>query len=218
MTHRTRLASALISAALLASLAVSGAAAHDHDKGLGSELAAVRAATARFHDVNAAIAAGYALAPAPAPLHECISSFDGTGAMGYHFINGSLLDATVDPLKPEALVYAPDRHGKLHLVALEYVTFQGPWMDAHGSAMPTLFGQMFMSTGEPNRYQIPAFFSLHLWLWQDNPAGLFAPFNPSVSCDPGSGRHGNGGEAALAVARTSATGFDCAIDKKATAA
>ena len=217
MTHRTRLTSALISAALLASLAVSTAAAHDRGHGLGRELAAVRAVTARFHNVDAAIAAGYAQPPAPAPLHECISSFDGTGAMGYHFINGSLLDATLDPLKPEVLVYAPDRHGKLHLVALEYVTFQGPWMDAHGSDMPTLFGQMFMATGDPNRYAIPAFFSLHLWLWKDNPSGLFAPFNPAVSCDPGSGHHGKGGDASRAGARTAAARFDCDVDKKATA-
>jgi hypothetical protein len=92
----------------------------------------------------------------------------------------------VDPRKPEALVYAPDRWGRLHLVALEYVVFQAPWKAEHGSAMPRLFHQMFMSTGEPNRYEIPAFFSLHVWLWKFNPAGLFEPFNPRVSCDPGS--------------------------------
>jgi hypothetical protein len=41
---------------------------------------------------------------------------------------------------------------------------------------------MFMSTGEANRYQIPAFYSLHVWLWQTNPSGTFAAFNPDVSC------------------------------------
>ena len=54
--------------------------------------------------------------------------------------------------------------------------------------MPSLFGEMFMATGEPNRYDIPAFFSLHLWLYQDNPAGLFTPFNPTVSCRGRDGR------------------------------
>ncbi len=217
MTHPTRLASALISAALLATLVVTGATAHDRERGPGRDLAAVRAATARFQDVNVAIAAGYGQPPAPAPLHECISSFDGTGAMGYHFINGSLLDTKLDPRKPEVLVYAPDRRGKLHLVALEYVVFQQPWMDAHGSKMPTLFHQMFMSTGEPNRYDIPAFFSLHVWLWKHNPSGLFAPFNPAVSCTPGGGpHHGQDPDAVHAAVRTAATRFACDIDRAAT--
>lgn len=219
MTRKSlRWASALVSATLLASLAVSGASAHGNGPDGGRGLAAVRAATARFHDVTAAIAAGYGQPPAPAPLHDCISSFDGSGAMGFHFINGSLLDTTVDPRKPEALVYAPDRHGKLHLVALEYVVFQAPWMKAHGSEMPTLFGQMFMSTGEPNRYQIPAFFSLHVWLWQDNPSGLFAPFNPTVSCDSGGAgpRHDDSPRGARAA--SIALRFACDIDRTTTAA
>jgi len=120
--------------------------------------------------------------------------------MGFHFINGSLLDTTVEAAKPEVLVYAPDRSGRLHLVALEYVVFQAPWKAAHGDTVPMLFGQMFMATGEPNRYDIPAFFSLHVWLWKHNPAGLFAPFNPKVSCDPGNGpRHDDDDRAAAAA-------------------
>ena len=78
---------------------------------------------------------------------------------------------TLDPRKPEVLVYAPDRGGRLHLVALEYVVFQAPWIAIHGSAMPTLFHQMFMATGDPNRFEIPAFFSLHVWLYKHNPSG-----------------------------------------------
>gem|GEM_PF-466961 len=191
MTRKTRLASALISAALLATVAVAGASAHGADRAHGRvarDLAAARDATTQFKDVSAAIAAGYGQPPAPAPLHECISSFDGTGAMGFHFINGSLLDGKVDPRKPEALVYAPDESGTLHLVALEYVVFQGDWVNKHGAMrkkMPNLFHEEFMATGDPNRYQIPAFFSLHVWLYKTNPSGLFAPFNPNVSCDPG---------------------------------
>ena len=123
MLNRTpRLAAALVSATLLASLAVStvSAAAPIHGNGHGPghgpeldrELAAVRAATQRFQDPNEAVKAGYGLPPAPAPLHECISSFDDTGAMGFHYINGNLLDTTVDALQPEALVYAPDSAGQ----------------------------------------------------------------------------------------------------------
>jgi hypothetical protein len=102
--------------------------------------------------------------------------------MGFHYINAGLLDSDVDVAHPEALVYAPDKHGKRKLVALEYVVFQGDWIAKHGDKMPELFGEMFMATGFPNRYDIPAFFSLHVWLYQSNPSGLFAPFNPAVSC------------------------------------
>src|SRR6478735_6897002 len=64
-----------------------------------------------LHPVVQARNAGYGQPPASAPLHECISSFNGTGSMGFHFINGGLLDANLDPTRPEALVYEPDAKG-----------------------------------------------------------------------------------------------------------
>ena len=69
-------------------------------------------------------------------------------------------------------------------MALEFVVFKADWDTTHPGTMPELFGEMFMSTPEPNRFEIPAFYSLHVWLWKANPSGLFAPFNPRVSCDP----------------------------------
>jgi hypothetical protein len=203
---------ATLSAGVFLTLSLAaGASAHGQDHRLHADLTDARAATARFHDVGQAVRGGYGQPPAPAPLHECITSFDGTGAMGFHFINGNLLDTDVDATKPEALVYAPDAHGDRHLVALEYVVFQAPWIKQHGSAMPMLFGEMFMATGEPNRFDIPAFFSLHVWLWQNNPAGLFEPFNPSVSCTPGHGRADTRG-AGLAIDAGLAR-FDCAVPR-----
>lgn len=179
MNRRTaRLAAAALATLVLASLTVASTTV------ARSELTEVRAATARFNSLHQAARAGYGQPPAPAPLHECISSFDGSGAMGFHYINGNLLDGVADPTHPEVLVYAPDSDGNLHLVALEYVIFQDAWFANHpAGTMPSLFGHDFMATGFPNRFDIPAFFSLHVWLWQSNPAGLFAPFNPTVSCD-----------------------------------
>jgi hypothetical protein len=147
-----------------------------------SDLARAKAATARFNSLTQASAAGYGLPPS-GPLHECIASFVASeGAMGFHFINGALLDTVVDPTAPEALVYAEKANGELELVALEYVVFKEPW-DAANDHPPMLFGEMFMEILAPNRYEIPAFYALHAWIWQDNPAGTFAPFNPTVSCD-----------------------------------
>jgi hypothetical protein len=148
-----------------------------------SDLQLAKAATARFSSIQQAEAAGYRLPP-EGPLHECIANLSGPGAMGFHLINGSLLDATVDPTQPEALVYAPDRNGKLKLVAVEYVVFEQAWEDANGAAAPApmLFGEVFMPTPAPNRYEIPAFYAVHAWLWQPNPDGTFEPFNANVSC------------------------------------
>ncbi len=145
-----------------------------------SDLARAKAATARFNSLTQAAQVGYGLPPG-GPLHECIASFDDTGAMGYHYINGANLDGTgtIDPTKPEALVYAEGDNGQLRLVALEYVVFASEWTSADA---PMLFGEMFMFVDSPNRYELPPFWALHVWIWEDNPSGTFAAFNPAVSC------------------------------------
>ena len=172
----TRFAAASIAAILLGAGMVGSATAR-------SDLQTAKAAASRYHDLTVAGAAGFGQLPAPAPLHYCISSLDNTGAMGFHYINGGNLDSVLDPALPEVLVYAPDKHGRLKLAALEYMIFQSAWYEHHAQGtMPMLFGQDFM----PNdgvRFQIPAFFALHVWLFQDNPSGMFAPYNPNVTCD-----------------------------------
>ena len=171
----TRLATAAIGAILLASGVVGSATAR-------SDLQAAKAATARFHDLSVAGHAGFGQPPAPAPLHFCISSLDNTGAMGFHYINGGHLDKVLDPSLPEVLVYAPDKHGRLKLAALEYVIFQDAWFEDHAdNTMPSLFGQDFMPN-DGSRFEIPPFFALHVWLFQANPSGMFKPFNPRVNC------------------------------------
>jgi hypothetical protein len=175
--RRTRL-TVTLTAVALASLLVGGTSL------ARSEFSSVRAATARFHSLAAADAFNYGPFPAGVPLHECISNLNGPGAMGIHWVNGQLLDGVLDPTRPEVLVYAPDADGKLHLAALEYVIFQADWFadPAHAGTMPMLFGQPLM-VGDNARFQIPPFFALHVWLYQDNPSGTFASFNPNVSCD-----------------------------------
>jgi hypothetical protein len=29
----------------------------------------------------------------------------------------------------------------------------------------------------------PAYYDLHVWLYRDNPSGMFAPYNPAVTCE-----------------------------------
>jgi hypothetical protein len=145
----------------------------------GTATAAARRATAKYRNLATASAAGYGILKDVNGI-SCID-MPGMGAMGVHYVKGALVgDGAVDPLTPEALVYAPE-DGHLHLAALEYVVFQADW-DAHHSAAPSLFGQTFSLTTSPNRYGLPAFYALHAWLFAKNPAGTFAPWNPRVSC------------------------------------
>ena len=138
-------------------------------------VAGVRAATAAFHSIPAATAAGYG------PFYVCTDQA-GEGAMGQHYVNGSLVGTTdVDPLAPEALVYEPMPGGTYRLVGVEYVTFQAAW-DAGHAAPPSLFGRTFKLVGAGNRYGLPPFYQLHVWLWRPNPSGMFNDWNPSVSC------------------------------------
>jgi len=164
-----------------------------------TDLQAAKAATARFHDLTVAGDAGFGPFPVGAPLHSCIASLDNTGAMGFHWLNPANLNTDLDPTTPQVLVYAPDKHGQLKLAALEYVIFQDAWFADHArDTMPSLFGQDFMPN-DGTRFQIPPFFALHVWLFQDNPSGEFMPFNPNVSCDNATATRGSGSQAAAAT-------------------
>jgi hypothetical protein len=146
-----------------------------------TDLDAARAATARFvYRAGAAEAAGYGLFRDAAGI-ACIAQ-PGVGAMGIHYVNGSLVgDTVLDPAAPEALVYEPLSFGRLRLAAVEYIVFKEAW-DAERDAPPTLFGMQFELVPSPNRYGLPPFYALHAWIWKANPLGMFAPYNPRVTC------------------------------------
>ena len=192
MTRRsTRLTAALVAAVALSSVMFGAASAR-------SEFTDVRIATAKFHSLAVAGKAGFGPFPAGVPLHECITNLNGPGAMGFHWLNPANLGPTLDPTKPQVLVYAPDADGVLHLAALEYVILQADWFSdpSHAGTMPELFGHELM-VGDSARFQIPPFFALHVWLYQDNPTDMFASFNPNVSCGGG----GSASAGAASVAR-----------------
>jgi hypothetical protein len=136
-------------------------------------VAELRAATAAFHSLAAAEAAGYA------PFYVCTSNPAGGSAMGQHFVKGANI-GLLDPLKPQALVYRPGPNG-YELVAVEYVVFAAAWDATHASP-PSLFGQTFGRINAPNVFSLPDFYQLHVWVWEPNPSGLFNPWNPRVSC------------------------------------
>ena len=156
------------------------------DPQLAQLLAAVRDSTVAYHDVDAAIAAGYR------PSREgCESST--TGAMGIHYGHPALLgivpnvkpttgtNSVIDPLRPEVLLYEPQPDGRRRLVAVEYVVYRAAWDAAHGSP-PTLLGVPFDERFGVNAHGHADHYELHVWLWRHNPLGMFAPWNPKVGC------------------------------------
>jgi hypothetical protein len=160
----------------------------------GRAVTAAHAATAKYQSLSLAKKSGYSILADTAGI-TCIAE-PQMGAMGVHYVKGDLVkDPAIDALHPEALVYAPDQHGRLQLAALEYVVIKGDWdakqqqppslgaVVSETPAPPMLFGQEFNFTDAPNRYGLPPFYSLHAWIWKDNPAGTFAMWNPNVHCD-----------------------------------
>ena len=177
MRLRIGVALVLVVAAVAVPLTVIGfASADDH-----SQTAAVNSATARFHDLGAAERAGYAIFPDMNKI-ACIDN-QPVGGMGIHYVNGALVgNAVLDPTQPEALVYAPNAAGRPKLAAVEYIVFASAWSAAGHKNPPSLFGKQFFLTPDGNPFGIDSFWSLHLWIWQPNPSGLFQPWNPRVHC------------------------------------
>lgn len=162
-------------AVLLATLAIPAASAQHN------ELADVRAATARFHNVDVAIAEGYELGYVNGDgvriITGCIANPE-LGAMGYHYFNKELIDDNVvTPLHPEGLVYEARPNGKLSLVAVEWVV-PGAGSNPPGvSEPPTVLGMEM-------HILVPAvgWYIQHAWVWKHNPSGMFSDWNPNVVC------------------------------------
>lgn len=136
-------------------------------------LSKVHDVTARFQSIQQAKKAGYV------PFYVCTEQ-PGQGTMGQHYVNFDLVgDPTIDPLKPEALVYEPQANGGWKLVALEWVRV-GPVTNP----APTVLGVEMRHIGSGNRYGIEpnGFYERHYWLYKSNPDGAFADWNPTVSC------------------------------------
>ena len=136
----------------------------------------VRDATERFKDVSVAEHEGYAL------QFGCVSGPD-SGAMGLHFVNGALVNTGVlDLMHPQIVIYEPMADGSLKLIGADYLLFAEAW-DAKKVGPPQLMGQLFHLFDAPNRFGLPAFYTLHVWAWKDNPNGAFVNWHPQVSCE-----------------------------------
>lgn len=131
-------------------------------------LATLRRATARYHDVEAAMEDGFAQAL------PCQENPEGEGSLGIPYLNMDRLDATIDLAEPEVLFYEPQKNGRLRLIGSEPVVPIALWTEEDP---PSLFGQEFHRNDEAG------LFGKHMWVWKHNPDGVFAFWHPDVSCE-----------------------------------
>jgi hypothetical protein len=149
----------------------------------GALLKVIRDSTERFKDVSVAEAEGYAL------MFGCVSGSD-FGAMGLHYVNGDLVNkGVIDATLPQIIIYEPTPSGRLRLIGADYLVLADAWDKGHPGEPPQLMGQLFHLFESPNRFGLPAFYTLHVWAWKENPNGTFVNWHPNVSCQAFSGQN-----------------------------
>jgi len=166
------------------------------------DLASVRAATARFQDVKIALAEGYVRDP----MDNCdTAAMMGKparlGAMGVHYFRPDLLGIKGPPnprvdgngthtdfMKPSILIYEPRADGSMQLVAVENLVFRWAWREAGNTAPPSFHGVPSDLMADDPRTKVDEahmfapHYDRHVWIFRDNPNGVFAQYNPNVSC------------------------------------
>ena len=166
------------------------------------DLSTVKAATARFQDVRQAIAEGYVRDP----MDVCDTAAmmgrpANLGGMGVHYFRPDLLGIKGPPnprvngsgthtdfRTPSVLIYEPQADGSLQLVAVENLVFRWAWSEAGNKAPPTYLGVPYDLMEDDPRTKVDEAhmfeprYDRHVWLFRDNPNGVFAQYNPKVSC------------------------------------
>lgn len=159
-------------------------------------------ATRKYKDIEVALADGYIRDPMniceEAPMMG-LPAFMGN--MGVHFLHPDLLKITGDTprvngkgihtdfFRPGILIYEPQHDGSMKLVAIENLVFTEAWHAAGNDAPPSFMGyDYFFMINNPltqvdEAHMFEPHYDLHMWLYRENPHGLFSPFNPAVTCE-----------------------------------
>jgi hypothetical protein len=201
-TPRTALAIACLSLAATINAAASQAG-QTYQPGPGEPtLDEVRRATERFRAIDVAIAEGYIRDPFDlCDTAEMMGKPASLGAMGIHYFRPDLLGISAPPsprvdgngthtdfLKPSILIYEPQADGPLQLVAVENLVFAKAWHESGHAAPPKFHGVEYdtmaddPATAVDEAHIFEPHYDRHVWIYRDNPNGVFAPFNPAVTC------------------------------------
>jgi hypothetical protein len=153
---------------------------------LTPQLDSVRTALDRFRDPIVAVREGYfstvGCIAFPGGGSEGENMNYKPGAMGVHFLNPATIGPTLDPAKPQVLIYEYVGDS-LKLTAAEWFM-----PVAVSKTAPVIFGKTLDGPMHGHPPILPDelhHWDLHVWLWKENPAGLFHPTNASVKCEPG---------------------------------
>ena len=162
-------------AVLAASFELGGLAAADSQSDTRSGLARARQATHQYHDPALAEAHGFHA------TDECVELPDGSGGMGFHYLNSARIDRNLVIEEPEAVLYEPTGNGR-KLVAIEYVVPDRDQDLSTDGDRPSLFGDAFDGPMPGHHPGMPIHYDQHVWVWEANPNGTFAQWNPNVHC------------------------------------
>lgn len=136
------------------------------------QLRELRSLLAHYENVEAANADGFE------QFGGCMENEQGS--QGIHFTNDERIgDPAVDVMEPEVLMYEPREDGSLRLIGMELLVFQEDWHAAGSAGTPVQLGREF---GINMTLLDRPFYALHVWVWQHNPSGFYANWNPLVSC------------------------------------
>lgn len=166
-------------------------------------LAELRTLTERYRDVEVAVADGYIADP----MGLCVTAESAGedpahGAMGLHYIRMDRVGVTGPPnprvdghrthtdfRAPAILIYEPQADGSMELVAVENLVFQAAWEAAGHDGPPTFHGLAWdhmaddPATATDEAHMFTPHYDRHVWIYRDNPAGVFSPFNPNATCE-----------------------------------
>lgn len=161
----------------------------------------VRAVAERYRDVKAAIADGYTT-DNKCVTAEMLGHPASQGTMGLHYVRRDMLGLPDKPTgrvkgtgthtdfrRPAMLVYEPQPDGSLELVAVENLVFASAWHETAGNKEPPKFhGRTYPllrddpATRVDEAHGWEPHYEQHLWVFRDNPNGVYSPFNPNISC------------------------------------
>lgn len=170
----------------------------------------VRAATEKYKDINVALAEGYIRDPFDmCETADMMGKPKEAGAMGVHYVNPAVagvagppnprVDGTginTDFLKPTVLLYEPQADGSFVLVGVENLAFKKAWEAAGNTKPPSFHGVEYdymednPATPLDEAHRFEAHYDRHVWIYRENPNGVFTSFNPAVSCEHHKGAKG----------------------------
>jgi hypothetical protein len=152
-------------------LAFAGLGCSEEEDGLNQpiweqEVDQVKAATTQYQDFSKADAEGFIDVSGYVPQ------------MGHHYLNPARVDDKFELEKPEILLYAPDANGNMEFLGVEYsILVDDP---SNPGTPPEGF------TGDLDEWHFReemAQWQLHVWTVKENPDGIFAPHNPTLTAN-----------------------------------